>query len=69
MLEQNLVQPRLVIERAEGGFQALHRVIPSGMVEAFVIHSANLEHCAEVPGLGQKRVVIPEAVQVDVRLQ
>src|ERR1700722_14070265 len=61
--EQNLVQPGLVVERAQSGFKPLDRVVSPGMVEALVVEAADLQHGAEIAGLGQEAVFIPEPVQ------
>ena len=69
MLEENLVQPGLLIQGAESGFQPLYRVIPPGMVQALVVNPANPQHRSQVAGFGQKCVLVPKAVKVDLRLQ
>ena len=65
--EQNLIEPALVIERTEGRFYPLDRVIAACMVEAFVVDAADPQRCAEVAGFRQKAMFVPEAVQVHLR--
>ena len=47
-LEENLIETALVIERAEGRFEALHRIIPAGVVQALVIDAADAQRSSEV---------------------
>ncbi len=64
MLEQDLIEAALVIKRAQCGFETLHSIVSSGMVEALVVDAADLQDCAEVAGFGEERVLVPEPEQV-----
>jgi hypothetical protein len=66
-LEQYLIEPGRVIERAESGLQPLNRVIAPSVVEALVVDAADMKRTTEVAGLRQETVLIPEAVQIDLR--
>jgi hypothetical protein len=39
------------------------------VVEAFVVHAGEAQHHAHVATLGEKRSLIPKAIQVDVVIQ
>lgn len=69
VLEQNLIEAALVVERAKGRFKPLDRVVSAGMVEALVVDAADAQDSAEVAGLGQKAVFVPKPIQIDVRLK
>ncbi|MDE3163369.1 MAG: hypothetical protein KGL64_08925 [Acidobacteriota bacterium] len=47
-LEENLIESAPVVEGAEGGFEALHRVIPAGVVQTLVINPADVQRGSEV---------------------
>ncbi len=42
VLEENLIQPRLIIQCAERGFKPFDGIVPACMVETLVINAANL---------------------------
>ena len=65
--EQNLIQPCLVVERAQRSFETFHHIIPPSMVETFGIDPADLQSAAEVAGFRQEAVLVPEAAQVHLR--
>lgn len=56
-----------VIERAECGLQPLHRIIASGVVEAFIVDAADAEHRSEVAGFRKKCVLVPKPLEVQLR--
>jgi hypothetical protein len=39
------------------------------MIEALVIDAANFDRASEIAGFGNEGVLIPEAVEVDLRLK
>jgi len=44
-------------------------MIAAGMVEAFVVNAFHPKNHAKVARFGQKGLIIPEAVKIDVRLE
>ena len=55
---KNLIEPDLVIERAESGFETLDRIITSGVVEAFVVDPADPEpRCRGGPRVLVNRII------------
>jgi hypothetical protein len=68
-LEKVLIDMKSRPERFEGRFQPLDRELLSGLVKALEVHSADLEDHAKVAALGEEGRFIPEAVEVDVRVE
>ena len=67
VLEKDLVQTEPVIEGTESGFEALHCIVAASTVEALVVDPAYLQNGAEVTGFGEKCMLVPEAIQIDLR--
>jgi hypothetical protein len=44
-------------------------VIAAGVVEAFVVNAFRPKNHAKVTRLGQEGLIVPEAIEIDVRLQ
>ena len=68
-LEEHLIKSGPIIERPKGGLQALDSIVASRVVKAFVINPANSQSATEVAGFGEEGVLIPEAVEVNLRLK
>jgi hypothetical protein len=56
-------------ESFKGGFQPLHCIFLSYGIEAFIVDALNLQDHPEVPGLREKRSLIPETVKIDVVIE
>ncbi len=66
VLQQDLVEAHLVVEGAQSGFEPLHRVVASCMIETLVVDTGDFEYNTQVTALHQKAVFVPEAVQVEL---
>src|SRR6266849_1949235 len=69
ILEQNLIDTRFLIEYPQRGFESLNREVARAVVKALVIHPADSQYHAGITGFGDEGVFVPEAEQVDVRVQ
>ncbi len=68
-LEEVLIDMKSRSERLEGRLQPLDCELLSRLVKALEVHSADLEDHAKVAALGEEGGFIPEAVEVDVRVE
>jgi hypothetical protein len=64
--EKVLVDVEARPEVFECGFEALHCIFLFSVVETLKFHASKPEHRAEIAALGQKRVLIPEPIQIHV---
>ena len=66
LLEEILIDMKAGAECLERRLQPLDGVLLLSVVETFVIHACDAQHHAHVAALGQKRCLVPKAIQVDV---
>jgi hypothetical protein len=65
-LEEILVNVEAWAKGFQSGFQPLYGIFLFRAVQAFVVHTGNTQHHADVAGLRKKGRLVPEAVEVDV---
>ena len=66
LFEEILVDVEAGAEGFERGFQPLDGILLLRMVKALVVHAGDAQHHPQIAALGQKRRLVPEAVEVDV---
>ena len=67
--EQILVDAIVFIEEFERGFEPLGQSVDGLLVQTLVIDPLDLEDQTEVPGLGQKRVLVDKSIEIHALVQ
>ena len=69
LFEEVLIDAVIGAEKLERGLQMLHGKSLSTLVEGFVVDSFNFQNCCHVAGFSEESVVVPETVEVHLRVQ
>src|SRR5260370_28213613 len=69
LLEEILIDVEAGTECFECRFQPLDRILLFALILTFIIHAGDMQDHAEISALGEKRGLVPEAVEADVTVQ